>query len=102
MNCMWKWKRSSVVEINLENLNSSHKFVYLIIYSSSCCIGVERKEDLSHLMIKTYFFLQILQYFRSFVARHRRHPPFPRLRVEGHRHLRQRANSRFIRFRTSV
>ena len=31
-----------------------------------------------------------------------RHLPFPRLRVEGHRHHRQRADSRFIRFRTSV
>jgi len=33
----------------------------------------------------------------SFVARHRRHPPFPH-----HRQHRQRADSRFIRFRTSV
>jgi hypothetical protein len=41
-----------------------------------------------------------------FVRSHpRRHLPFPRHRVEGHRHQRQRTNEpiqRFIRFRTSV
>ena len=33
----------------------------------------------------------------SFVAHHQRRLPFPRQRVEGHRHHRQRADSRFKR-----
>ncbi len=41
--------------------------------------------------------------FRLFAPTRRRCLPFPRHRVEGHRHHRQRADSpRFKRFRTSV
>ena len=48
---------------------------------------MERKKDLSHLMIKTYLFCRLV------CANPQRHLPFPRHRVEGHRHLRQRADS---------
>jgi hypothetical protein len=62
-------------------------------------------------MIRTFLFLLQIRlehrcYFRSFVARHRRRIPFPRLRVEGHRQRRQQTHEPihhvFIRFRTSV
>ncbi len=46
MNCMWKWKRSSV---KINHKNCSYYLVFLLhqLYG---------KKDLSHLMIKTYFF----------------------------------------------
>jgi hypothetical protein len=65
---------------------------------------MESKIDFESLkMIETILFLLQILTGSFFVARHRRRLPFPRHRVEGHRHHRQRADSsRFKRFRTSV
>ncbi len=50
MNCMWKWKRSSVVKNEPQNS--------LVLFILRCCINcMESKMDLSHLMIRTFLFL---------------------------------------------
>jgi hypothetical protein len=42
------------------SIHSHFKYYKFIVYSSSCCIScMERKKDLSHLMIKTYFFYSL-------------------------------------------
>jgi hypothetical protein len=45
-----KWSPDFKSSIPILNIINSYR------YSSSCCISVERKKALSHLMIRTYFF----------------------------------------------
>ncbi len=81
----------------LKSILKTHSDIY-----SHCCINcMESKMDFETLDDQN-FLISFTDFdwncIVSFVARHRRHFPFPRHRVEGHRHLRQ--TSRFTAFYT--
>jgi hypothetical protein len=91
MNCMWKRKRSSVINLLLLKsiLKTNLVNSYYLFFSVALMYGKEdRFWDIDNDQNYLISFTDLTRSF-SFVARHRRHLPFPLLRVEGHRHHRQ-------------